>query len=401
MPDIYNWKGKIERELERIKELNICEDNKQIIHNYYKYCVGNALSQATIFNEIKQLRVIAEVLNKPFTEATKEDTTRLIEEIESKEWAELTKFLFKAIIRKFYKWLRQANDFPPEVKWIKLRLKNNNHRLPEEMLTEEEIKKLAEAAINLRDKAFILTLYESGCRIGEILTMKIKNVQFDEYGAVLIVNGKTGPRRVRVIASSPILMTWLNNHPLKDNSDSSLWIAIGTRNRFNKLGYHSTLKMLKDLAVKVGIKKRINPHSFRHARATSLANKLTEAQMKEFFGWVQSSKMASVYVHLSGRNVDNALLQIHGLAKEEGRKETVLKLKKCPRCQDTNDPTSQFCKKCGSPLDIETTMKLEENRRKYEDFVFELLKRLAEKDPKVKEEFIALAKEKNIEEMFK
>ncbi|MCM8803336.1 MAG: hypothetical protein NC827_08550 [Candidatus Omnitrophica bacterium] len=70
--------------------------------------------------------------------------------------AELTKFLFKAIIRKFYKWLKQADYFPPEVKWIKLRLKNNNHRLPEEMLTEG----------------------------------KIKNVQFDEYGAVLIVNGK-------------------------------------------------------------------------------------------------------------------------------------------------------------------------------------------------------------------
>ncbi|MCM8803282.1 MAG: zinc ribbon domain-containing protein, partial [Candidatus Omnitrophica bacterium] len=128
---------------------------------------------------------------------------------------------------------------------------------------------------------------------------------------------------------------------------------------------------------------------------------LTEAQMKELFGWVQSSKMASVYVHLSGRNVDNALLQIHGLAKEEDKKETVLKLKKCPRCQDVNDPTSQFCKKCGSPLDIETMMKLEENRKKYEDFVFELLKRLAEKDPKVKEEFVSLAKEKNMEDFFK
>lgn len=127
MADIYNWKRKIERELERVKELNICEENKTVIYDYYKHCVSNALSQASIFNEIKQLRVIAEVLNKPFTEATKEDIVKLIEEIESKDWAELTKFLFKAIIRKFYKWLRQADDFPPEVKWIKLRLKNNNH----------------------------------------------------------------------------------------------------------------------------------------------------------------------------------------------------------------------------------------------------------------------------------
>ncbi|MCM8803335.1 MAG: zinc ribbon domain-containing protein [Candidatus Omnitrophica bacterium] len=123
--------------------------------------------------------------------------------------------------------------------------------------------------------------------------------------------------------------------------------------------------------------------------------------MKELFGWIQSSKMASVYVHLSGRNVDNALLQIHGLAKEKNKKETVLKLKKCPRCQDINDLTSQFCKKCGSPLDIETVAKLEENRKKYENFMFELLKRLAEKDPKVKKEFVSLAKEKNMEYLFK
>jgi integrase len=34
---------------------------------------------------------------------------------------------------------------------------------------------------------------------------------------------------------------------------------------------------------------RIDGHSFRHSRATWLANKLTEAQMKEHFGWTQSS----------------------------------------------------------------------------------------------------------------
>jgi integrase/recombinase XerD len=46
---------------------------------------------------------------------------------------------------------------------------------------------MAESAETIRDKAFILVLYESGCRIGEILTLRIRNVQFDDYGAVLIV----------------------------------------------------------------------------------------------------------------------------------------------------------------------------------------------------------------------
>jgi hypothetical protein len=48
--------------------------------------------------------------------------------------------------------------------------------------------------------------------------------------------------------------------------------------------------------------------------------------MKEYFGWVQSSDMASVYVHLSGRDVDSALLKLHGMIQEDGVKEDMLKI---------------------------------------------------------------------------
>ncbi|RLF00099.1 MAG: hypothetical protein DRJ59_07465 [Thermoprotei archaeon] len=44
--------------------------------------------------------------------------------------------------------------------------------LSEELLTEEEVKRLVKHATNLRDKALILTLYESGCRIGELLSLR-------------------------------------------------------------------------------------------------------------------------------------------------------------------------------------------------------------------------------------
>lgn len=43
------------------------------------------------------------------------------------------------------------------------------------------------AAENPRDKALISVLYESGCRIGEILSLKIRNVEFDNNGSVVIV----------------------------------------------------------------------------------------------------------------------------------------------------------------------------------------------------------------------
>jgi hypothetical protein len=38
---------------------------------------------------------------------------------------------------------------------------------------------------------------------------------FDSYGAKLLVNGKTGARRVRIVSSVPYLTKWINEHPLK------------------------------------------------------------------------------------------------------------------------------------------------------------------------------------------
>jgi integrase len=61
------------------------------------------------------------------------------------------------------------------------------------------VEKLVNAAVNARDKVLISVLYESGCRTGEILNLKIRNVEFHNNGSVLIVNGKTGQRRVRLI----------------------------------------------------------------------------------------------------------------------------------------------------------------------------------------------------------
>lgn len=63
----------------------------------------------------------------------------------------------------------------------------------------------------------------------------------------------------------------------------------------------------------------MNPHAFRPASATHLANILTEAQMKEFIGWIQDSDMASVYVHLSGRDVDRAILKLYGMMMDDER----------------------------------------------------------------------------------
>jgi len=86
--------------------------------------------------------------------------------------------------------------------------------------------------------------------------------------------------------------------------------------------------------------------------------------MKEYFGWTQSSEMAATYVHLSGRDVDNALLKLHHLTKEQQAEEpSVLELKPCLRCRENNSPASKFCFKCGTPLDEKHVYQIEEERK--------------------------------------
>lgn len=205
--EVYSFSRRISDALNSIKNSDILAENKEKIVEFYQECVVRGYSKARTLKYLNTLKQIAKLLNKPFSEVRKEDVVELIRRVEEKGYSEWTKHDFKAILKVFFKWLRQS-DSPPEVSWLKSsspRLR----KLPEELLTKEDIVKMVEAAEHIRDKALILTLYESGCRIGELLTLQIKHVLFDKYGAVLIVNGKTGQRRVRVIASAPKLQQWI------------------------------------------------------------------------------------------------------------------------------------------------------------------------------------------------
>jgi len=357
--DIHNYTRKYELALKLLRQSSISERNKQLIENFCNDCFAQGITAGRVQKYAYTLRKIAEWLGKDFDKATEEDLKRVVAIINTSPFKDWTKYDYKRSIKKFFKWLGKEHL----ISWIKCN-DVKNKKLPEEILTEEDIKKMIDAAQKARDKALIAVLYESGCRVGEFLTMKIKNVQFDRYGAVIVVHGKTGYRRIRLVSSVPYLAEWINNHPFNDNPEAWLWISI--RN-FKRLPYNSLRTILRIIAEKAGVRKSVNPHAFRHARATHLANFLTEAQMKEFFGWVQDSDMASVYVHLSGRDVDKAILKLYGIEMEESERDSeLLKPKKCLRCGEVNSGTDKVCKRCFFPLDKEMVEKIMEKEVKRE-----------------------------------
>ena len=115
------------------------------------------------------------------------------------------------------------------------------------------------------------------------------------------------------------------------------------------------MDQLRDIAERAHVQKRVNPHNFPHSRSTHLASRLTESQMEEYLGWVQGSRMPSIYVHMSGRDLDADLLQMYGL-KAETAKEAPLEIQQCPYCKAVNTRGAQVCMTCKRPIAIEEVM---------------------------------------------
>jgi len=395
--DIYDFQRRLEQAMDKLRKDNIGTENIRDIVSFSKIKLAKGVSPGRAAKIIHCLRLLAKRLRKPFRLATKDDLIALVGNLERSDYAEHTKYDLKVMLKMFYKWLKGNDEFaPPEISWLKKSKKNLDHKLPEDLLSEDEVLRMTEAAINPRDKTLILVLYETGCRIGELLSLQMKNVNFDQYGAVLRVTGKTGDRRVRIISSAPVLASWLNAHPRAKDPEAWLWFQYKNNKKTDKCMRHGTVyATLKKIAKRAGIQKKVYPHLFRHSRATALANKLTEAQMKEHFGWVQGSEMAATYVHLSGRDVDNAFLKMHGLVQAENAQEEKLKLRVCQRCKEHNSPSSKFCTKCGLPLDEQTMAYIENQRQKSDSIMNKLME-----DEEVRNLLLKKIMEKGLDKTF-
>ena len=221
--DIHNYKRSFEKTCQKIKDSNeITEENKGIIFNFNNYLFSEGIGFAKIGRYLGDIVKFSKMLSKPFPAATEADIRRIMGELNQTNLAEETKKTFKIMLRKFYRFIRgvtKKGQYPPEVEWISIAIPNNHKKLPEELLTEEEILRIVQKCGTLRDKALIAALAESGCRIGEIGSMKIKHVSFEEYGARITVGGKTGMRKILVINSAPYLQEWINQHPTNENPE--------------------------------------------------------------------------------------------------------------------------------------------------------------------------------------
>ena len=95
----------------------------------------------------------------------------------------------------------------------------------------------------------------------------------------------------------------------------------------------------------------------------------TEAVMNQHFGWQQGGRTASIYTHLSGKQVDDQLLAVFGKKRIDLETNAAVDVVRCLRCGLENVPTAVQCGKCGFPLSDEAARKLLQRRQKADEIL--------------------------------
>ena len=354
MVGIHNYERDFNRTLERIsssQEISKC--NKEVIIRFKNHLLSEGIGLAKINRYLVDTIKFNRLLGKPFEKAKKEDIRNVVSALNQSPLSEETRKCFKIMLRKLYRMLRGIEDkgiYPDEVKWISIRMGAKNNKLPEELISEDEAKAIIQSCNYIRDKALIACLAESGARVSEIGLMQIKHIVIEPYGARISISGKTGSRKILIVNSVPYLQEWINSHPDSHNPEAFVWCD----ERSNLITYNRIIAILKTAARKAGIQKRIHPHLLRHSKATQLATFMSDSQLKNYLGWTQGSKMAGIYVHMSGKDTDEAIYRANGIKIKEEKKEPSLKPISCKRCNSINPATHRFCNKCGFILDNQT-----------------------------------------------
>ena len=175
-------------------------------------------------------------------------------------------------------------------------------KLPD-TLSEQEINSLI-SAIDLskaegeRNRAMLETMYSCGLRVSELIDLKISDLFFDE-GFIKIV-GKGNKERFVPIHSSAqnYIMLYINEIRSHLSIKKGFQDTLFLNRRGKSLSRQMIFMILKALAIKINLNKKISPHTFRHSFATHLLKNGADLRAIQQMLGHESITTTEVYVHL-------------------------------------------------------------------------------------------------------
>ena len=181
-------------------------------------------------------------------------------------------------------------------------------------LSENQVKDMLEAPWKveknplkiLRDKAILATLYGTGLRVTELITLKTKDIKLSENQFSVI--GKWS--KLRSVFLTQEAREKLKKYILSRSDDSEyLFISLSWNSYGQPLSRNSVESLVKKYAELVWITEKVTPHTLRHSFATTLLRKGADIRSVQALLWHSSIQTTQIYTHVD----DKYLQKVHDL----------------------------------------------------------------------------------------
>ncbi len=293
------------------------EDSKKGFENFLR--LEKSLSQNSIAAYINDINKLMAFLDESFKKLTPEKVRlnhlrSFIEHINDRGVSPRTQARTISGIKSFFKYLLMEGKINSDPTTL-LESPKIGRKLPD-VLTMEEIDLIIDG-VDLtkpegqRNKAMLETLYSCGLRVSELVNLKVTNLFFDQ--GFIKVEGKSEKERLVPVSSKAIeeITKYLQGYrkSLRISPDSENVLFLNRRGK--KLSRVMIFTIIKNLAEKVGLNKKISPHTFRHSFATHLISGGADLRaVQEMLGH-ESILTTEIYTHLDRDYLKNTLTHFH------------------------------------------------------------------------------------------
>ena len=172
-------------------------------------------------------------------------------------------------------------------------------KLPAVMNKQEVSQLLSEARKSPRHYAIIATLYSTGLRIGELVNLKITDI--DSKNMLLHVRqGKGG--KDRKVQLSIDLLDILRDYYRSCRVKPKEWLFPG-RGGDVKMHTSTIQRLIQNLTVRSGLEKHITPHTFRHSFATHLLEDGTDLRTIQALLGHSDIQTTEKYLHIAAHHI--------------------------------------------------------------------------------------------------
>ncbi len=217
-------------------------------------------------------------------------------------------------IKAFYKFLVLENEIPSSPADL-LEGPKLSRKLPVYLNVEEIDAMLScidrSTPEGERNESMLETLYSCGLRVSELVNLKISDLHLNED--YIKVTGKGNKERLVPIGRSgkKMIRHYLDqiriHVPVKKGHEDYVYL----NRRGSKLSRVMVFYVIKDLALKAGIKKKLSPHTFRHSFATHLVEGGADLRaVQEMLGH-ESITTTEIYTHLDKQYLRDNILSYH------------------------------------------------------------------------------------------